>query len=280
MRPALGTFPGGLTAPRLGLGTWLMGEDPRRHDIELDALRAGLDAGIALIDTAEMYGAGSAETLVGEAIAGRRDEVFLVGKVLPSRASRRGTVDACHESLSRLTTDRIDLYLLHWRGGHPLGDTVAGLEDLVREGAIRGWGVSNFDVHDLDELSRCEGSENVQVNQVLYNLSRRGPEFDLLPHQRAAGVPLMSYSPVDHGGLLDDTTLDEIAEGKGVTPAQLALAWVLHQLPDGFAAVKASTRRHVEQNAEAGGVILTDDELGALDDAFPAPTRATPLEML
>lgn len=280
MSPGTGIFPNGLPAPRLGLGTWLMGEDPARHDTELDALRAGLDAGLTLVDTAEMYGAGSAETLVGEAIAGRRDELVLVSKVLPSNASRRGTIDACHASLARLGTDRLDLYLLHWRGRFPLQETVAGLEELVQEGAIRGWGVSNFDVNDLEELAQCSGGEHVQVNQVLYNLSRRGPEFDLLPHQRDAGVPLMAYSPVDHGELLDDVTLDEIAEAKGITPAQLALAWVLQALPDGFVAVKASTRGHVEQNAAAREVTFSVDELAALDEVFPAPTRATPLEML
>jgi diketogulonate reductase-like aldo/keto reductase len=271
MSPAIGTFPNGLSASRLGLGTRLMGEDPARRTAELDALRAGLDLGLTLVDTAEMYGAGSAETLVGEAIAGRRDELFLVSKVLPSNASTKGTIDACHASLGRLGTDRLDLYLLHWRGRFPLQETVAGLEALVQEGAIRGWGVSNFDVNDLDELARCTGGESVQVNQVLYNLARRGPEFDLLPHQRASGVPLMSYSPVDHGDLLDDLTLDEIAEAKGITPAQLALAWVLQALPDGFVA---------EKNAAARDVVFTADELSALDDVFPKPTRATPLEML
>ncbi|BDZ50378.1 hypothetical protein GCM10025867_26190 [Frondihabitans sucicola] len=235
---------------------------------------------MTLVDTAEMYGSGAAETLVGEAISGRRDEVFLVSKVLPSNASRRGTIEACHASLERLGTDRLDLYLLHWRGRFPLQETVAALEELVREGAIRGWGVSNFDVHDLDELAQCPGGAGLQVNQVLYNLARRGPEFALLPHQRSAGVPLMAYSPVDHGELLDDTTLDEIAEGKGVTPAQLALAWVLQALPDGFVAVKASSREHVEQNAAARDVVFSDDERAALDAAFPAPSRATPLEML
>lgn len=273
-------FPNGLRASRLGLGTWLMGEDPARYDAELDALRAGLDEGLTLVDTAEMYGAGSAETLVGEAIRGRRDELVLVSKVLPGNASRRGTLDACHESLKRLGTDRLDLYLLHWRGRFPLKETVAALEELVQEGAIRGWGVSNFDAADLDELAQCSGGQNMQVNQVLYNLARRGPEFDLLPRQRAAGVPLMSYSPVDHGDLLDDTTLDELAEEKGITPAQLALSWVLDALPDGFVAVKASTRAHVLQNAAAREVTFTQDERAALDAAFPAPTRATPLEML
>jgi diketogulonate reductase-like aldo/keto reductase len=280
MSPRTGTFPNGLDASRLGLGTWLLGEDPARHDTELDALRAGLDAGLTLVDTAEMYGSGSAETLVGEAIAGRRDEIVLVSKVLPSNASRRGTVDACHESLRRLGTDRLDLYLLHWRGRFPLQETVAAFEELVQEGAIGGWGVSNFDVNDLAELAQCSGGTNVQVNQVLFNLAWRGPEFDLLPHQRAAGLPLMSYSPVDHGELLDDTVLDEIAEGKGITPAQLALAWVLEALPDGFVAVKASSRAHVEQNAAARDVTFSADERAALDEAFPTPTRATPLEML
>ncbi len=274
------TLPDGRTAPRLGLGTWLLGDDPARHDTELAALRRGLDLGMTLVDTAEMYGDGAAETLVGEAIAGRRDEVFVVSKVLPSNASRQGVVDACRRSLQRLQTDRIDLYLLHWRGRFPLDETVAGFEELTERGDIGGWGVSNFDVDDLADLAGVQGGTHLQTNQVLFNLARRGPEYGLLPRLRQAGVPLMAYSPVDHGGLLDDTTLDEIAETKGVTPAQLAIAWVLRALPDGILAVKASTVAHVEQNAAARDVDFTDGELAALDAAFPAPTQPTPLEML
>ncbi|WP_345377039.1 aldo/keto reductase [Frondihabitans cladoniiphilus] len=278
--PTTVTLPNGTTTPRLGQGTWLMGEDPARRESEIDALRHGLDLGLTLVDTAEMYGGGLAEQLVGEAISGRRDEVFLVSKVLPSNASRTGTIEACHASLDRLGTDRLDLYLLHWRGAYPLQETVAGLEELVQEGSILGWGVSNFDVADLAELEGLSGGSNLQTNQVLFNLARRGPEFDLLPRQRASSIPLMAYSPVDHGELLDDTTLDEIAEDKGVTPAQLALAWVLQALPDGLVVVKASTRAHVEQNAAARDVTFTEAERDLLDEAFPAPTRATPLEML
>ncbi|RKR74356.1 aldo/keto reductase [Frondihabitans australicus] len=274
------TLPNGTTSQRLGLGTWLLGEDPARHDTELAALRRGLDLGLTLVDTAEMYGDGAAETLIGEAIAGRRDEVVLVSKVLPSNASRRGVVDACRRSLERLGTDRIDVYLLHWRGRFPLAETVAGFEELAEAGDIGGWGVSNFDVDDLAELARVAGGSHAQLNQVLYNLARRGPEFDLLPRLREAGMPLMAYSPVDHGELLDDTTLDEIAEAKGVTPAQLALAWVLQAIPDGLVAVKASSVAHVEQNAAALEVSFTPQELAALDAAFPPPARHTPLEML
>jgi diketogulonate reductase-like aldo/keto reductase len=272
-------LPNGARVPRLGQGTWELGQDPARHDTELDALVHGLDLGLTLIDTAEMYGEGS-ERLVGEAIAGRRDDAFVVDKVLPSNASRQGVVDACARSLERLGTDRIDLYLLHWRGRHPLTETVAGFEELRQQGLIGGWGVSNFDSDDLGELARVPGAEHVQVNQVLYNLSRRGPEFDLLPRLRSQRVPLMAYSPVDHGDLLDDTTLDEIAETKGVTPAQLALAWVLQRLPDGLVAIKASTRIHVAENAAARDLTFTPAELAALDAAFPAPTRRAPLEML
>ncbi|AMM22381.1 oxidoreductase [Frondihabitans sp. PAMC 28766] len=257
----------------------MLGQDAARHDTELEALQRGLDLGLTMIDTAEMYGEGS-ELLVGEAIRGRRDEVLVVDKVLPSHASRQGVVDACRASLKRLGVERIDLYLLHWRGGHPLAETVAGFEELAQQGDIGGWGVSNFDTEDLHELATLSAGAHVQVNQVLYNLARRGPEFDLLPQQRAAGVPLMAYSPVDHGELLDDTTLDEIAETKGVTPAQLALAWVLHQLPDGLVAVKASTPEHVAENAASRDIRFTAGELNALDGAFPAPTRRTPLEML
>ncbi|MET4062318.1 diketogulonate reductase-like aldo/keto reductase [Frigoribacterium sp. PvP120] len=284
--PPTVTFPDGRTAPALGQGTWYLGDDPRRRAAELEALRTGLDLGLTLVDTAEMYGDGAAEALVGEAIAGRRDEVFLVSKVLPGNASRRGTVDACHASLRRLGTDRLDLYLLHWRGGHPLSDTVEAMEALVEEGAIGAWGVSNFDVDDLDDLAVATGAggparaSGPHTDQVLYNLARRGPEFDLLPRLRADGVPLMAYSPVDHGELLDHPVVVSVAHDLGVTPAQLALAWVLRLAPDVCVAVKAGSAAHTRENAAALGVDIDDQAFVQLERAFPAPTAAVPLEVL
>ncbi|VXB45850.1 aldo/keto reductase [Frigoribacterium sp. 9N] len=272
-------LPDGRVVPALGQGTWNIGDDPRRRADEVAALRAGLDAGLTMIDTAEMYGGGRSEQLVGEAIAGRRDEVFLVSKVLPGNASRRGTVEACHASLERLGTDRLDLYLLHWRGRHPLAETVEALEALVTEGAIGGWGVSNFDVDDLHELLSVPGGENVQTNQVLYNLARRGPEFDLLPWAREHGVPLTSYSPVDGGELLGHPVLEQVATDLGVSSAQLALAWVLRLVPDLMVAVKAGTAGHTLENAAALAVDLDDQAFVQLERAFPAPTTRVPLEM-
>ncbi|MFJ2353714.1 aldo/keto reductase [Frigoribacterium sp. NPDC087798] len=272
-------LPDGRVVPALGQGTWNIGDDPRRRADEVAALRAGLDAGLTMIDTAEMYGGGRSEQLVGEAIAGRRDEVFLVSKVLPGNASRRGTVEACHASLGRLGTDRLDLYLLHWRGRHPLAETVEALEALVAEGAIGGWGVSNFDVEDLHELLSVPGGKNVQTNQVLYNLARRGPELDLLPWAREHGVPLTSYSPVDGGELLGHPVLEQVATDLGVSSAQLALAWVLRLVPDIMVAVKAGTAGHTLENAAALAVDLDDQAFVQLERAFPAPTTRVPLEM-
>jgi len=272
-------LPDGRVVPALGQGTWNIGDDPRRRADEVAALRAGLDAGLTMIDTAEMYGGGRSEQLVGEAIAGRRDEVFLVSKVLPGNASRRGTVEACHASLERLGTDRLDLYLLHWRGRHPLAETVEALGALVAEGAIGGWGVSNFDVDDLHELLSVPGGQNVQTNQVLYNLARRGPEFDLLPWAREHGVPLTSYSPVDGGELLGHPVLEQVATDLGVSSAQLALAWVLRLVPDLMVAVKAGTAGHTLENAAALAVDLDDQAFVQLERAFPAPTTRGPLEM-
>lgn len=272
-------LPDGRVVPALGQGTWNIGDDPRRRADEVAALRAGLDAGLTMIDTAEMYGGGRSEQLVGEAIAGRRDEVFLVSKVLPGNASRRGTVEACHASLGRLGTDRLDLYLLHWRGRHPLAETVEALEALVAGGAIGGWGVSNFDVDDLHELLSVPGGQNVQTNQVLYNLARRGPEFDLLPWAREHGVPLTSYSPVDGGELLGHPVLEQVATDLGVSSAQLALAWVLRLVPDLMVAVKAGTAGHTLENAAALAVDLDDQAFVQLERAFPAPTTRVPLEM-
>jgi diketogulonate reductase-like aldo/keto reductase len=273
------SLPNGTTVPALGMGTWYMGEDPDGHDIELSALRTGIEVGLTLIDTAEMYGDGAAEVLVGQAIAGRRDGVFLVSKVLPSHATRQGTVEACQGSLQRLGTDHLDMYLLHWRGRVPLAETVAGFEDLVQAGSIGCWGVSNFDAPDMDELVAVPGGARVQTDQILYNLARRGPEYDLIPWCREAGLPLMAYSPVDHGRLLEHASVRDMAAIRGVTPAQLAIAWVL-RLPDVCAVAKASTRAHVIENRAAMEITFSQAELGQPDMIFPPPFSKVPLEVL
>jgi diketogulonate reductase-like aldo/keto reductase len=259
-------LPSGEAIPVLGLGTWYLAEDPRRREVELAALRLGLDLGMTLIDTAEMYGDGAAEELVGEAIAGRRDEVFLVSKVLPSNATRRGTIAACERSLRRLGTDRLDLYLLHWREDTPLEETLEGFGALVAAGKIRYWGV-------------IPGGDAVQTDQVLYNLSRRGIEFDLLPWCRERGLPIMAYSPIEQGRLLGDPTLQRVASQYGATPAQIALAWVIRQ--DGVSTIpKAGTPAHVRENHAALELRLDPQDLAALDRAFPPPRRKRPLEVL
>ncbi|WP_327232623.1 aldo/keto reductase [Streptomyces sp. NBC_01317] len=269
-------FPSGAEVPALGQGTWHMGDDPARRPEEIAALRRGLDLGLTVIDTAEMYGSGAAEELVGEAVRGRRDDVFLVSKVLPYNADRRGTAEACHASLRRLGTDRIDLYLLHWRGSVPLHETVEAMEALVSEGSIGAWGVSNLDVDDLAELP---AGARLETDQVLYNLSRRGPEFDLFPRCRELAVPIMAYSPVEQGRLLGHKTLRAVAAARGASPAQVALAWVLRR-DDIVAIPKASTVTHVEENHAALDLHLTDDELRTLDRAFPAPVRKRSLDVL
>lgn len=270
------TLPSGVAVPALGQGTWHMGDDRARRSDELSSLRRGLDLGMTLIDTAEMYGSGSAEELVGEAIRGRRDEVFLVSKVLPSHADARGTVEACRSSLRRLGTDRIDLYLLHWRGAEPLAETVEAFESLEAEGSIGSWGVSNFDVDDLADLP--EGAVP-QTDQVLYNLTRRGPEYSLLPRCGELSVPVMAYSPVEQGRLLGHAALRQVAADHGKTPAQVALAWVLRRA-DVIAIPKASTVAHVEENRTALDLHLTEDDLRTLDAAFLPPVRKQPLDIL
>ncbi|WP_272975905.1 aldo/keto reductase [Deinococcus geothermalis] len=270
---------GGQLVPVLGQGTWMMGERPERFREELSALQLGLDLGMTLMDTAEMYGNGVSERLVGEAIRGRRDEVFLVSKVLPSHASRAGTVQACHRSLRRLGTDYLDLYLLHWRGSVPLEETVEALEGLKASGEIRAWGVSNFDPADLRDLRRVPGGEGVATDQVRYHLTRRGIELALLPESQARRLPVMAYSPVEQGRLLRQPVLQEVARRHGATPAQVALAWVLRQ-PGVIAIPKASREVHVRENRAAVEVVLDAADLAQLDRAFPAPTRAVPLEML
>jgi diketogulonate reductase-like aldo/keto reductase len=265
------SLPSGDRMPTLGQGTWYLGERRARRESELAALRLGLDLGLSMIDTAEMYGDGAAETLVGEAITGRRDEVFLVSKVLPHHASRTGTVAACEASLRRLGTDRLDLYLLHWPGPHPLPETVAAFEDLRTAGRIRHWGVSNFDLSDLSELP-----PGAAADQVLYNLSRRGIEYDLLP---SGGVPIMAYTPIEQGRILGNRVLRRVAERHDATPARIALAWVLRH--DGVAAIpRSGDPAHVRDNHAALDVRLTGEDLAELDAAFPPPTGPTPLEVL
>jgi diketogulonate reductase-like aldo/keto reductase len=265
--------------PALGQGTWEMGDDPARRREELAALRAGIELGMTLIDTAEMYGDGRAESLVGEAIAGQRDEVYLVSKVLPQNASRKGVVRACERSLERLKTDRLDLYLLHWSGSHPLAETVRGFEDLVAAGRIRAWGVSNLDLDEMKRLVGLRGGKACATNQVLYNLSRRGIEFDLLPWSQEHDIPIMAYSPVEQGRILGHKALKEVARRLGATPAQAALAWVLRQ-KDIVAIPKAASAAHVRENRKALDLKLDARSLAALDEAFPAPKGPQPLEVI
>lgn len=272
-------LPSGENVPALGLGTWMIGDDAQRRADEIAALRRGMDLGMSLIDTAEMYGEGASERLVGEAIAGRRDEVFLVSKVYPHNASREGTVSACERSLKRLGTDHLDLYLLHWRGQHPLAETVAAFEGLKAAGKIRYWGVSNLDAGDMTELMGVPGGSGVAANQVLYNLSRRGIEWDLLPLMQARGIPVMAYSPVEQARLLKDRRLAALAADHGVSVAQLALAFVLDR--DGVIAIpKAGRAAHVEDNAGALDIVITGELRAALDALYPPPRRATSLEMI
>lgn len=265
--------------PVLGLGTWRMGEAASRRAEEVAALRLGLDLGLTLIDTAEMYADGEAETIVGEAITGRRDEVVLVSKVLPEDATRRGTVAACERSLRRLKTDRLDLYLLHWRGSPPLAETLAGFEDLLSAGKIRRWGVSNFDIDDMEELAALGQTKACATNQVLYNLGRRGIEFDLAPWCAEHNIPIMAYSPVEQGRLVRHSGLRQLAADKGVTPAQLALAFVLDR-PGTIAIPKTATAMHLHDNIAAGALRLDDDDRARLAALFPPPRRSVPLEML
>jgi diketogulonate reductase-like aldo/keto reductase len=265
--------------PRYGQGTWNMGDDRSRRAEELAALREGIALGMTLIDTAEMYGDGRSESLVAEAIAGQREKVFLVTKVLPSNASRKGVVRSCEASLKRLKTDRVELYLLHWSGSYPLEETVRGFEDLLAAGKIRSWGVSNLDLAEMKQLLALPGGKACVANQVLFNLSRRGIEFDLLPWCVKQGISVMAYSPVEQGRILGHKVLKQVAQCRGATPAQVALAWVLRQ--DGVVAIpKAGSVAHVRENRTALDLKLDVDALKALDAAFPSPTKVRPLEML
>ena len=269
---------GDTAVPTLGQGTWKMGEDPGARPGEVAALRAGLDLGLTLIDTAEMYADGGAEEVVAEAVAGRREEVFIVTKVYPHNATRDGVPAACERSLRRLGTDFIDLYLLHWRGSTPLAETVLALEKLIAAGKIRRWGVSNFDVGDLEQLDGA--AAHCATNQVLYNPEHRGIEFDLLPWCRARKMSTMAYSPVGQGGsLLKHPALLEVARRQGVTAAQVAIAWALRQ-PGMMVIPKASDVEHVRANAAAAEIQLSPEDLAAIDAAFPPPARKHPLELL
>lgn len=272
-------LPSGEAVPVLGQGTWGMGEDRDRRAEEIAALRLGLDLGMTLIDTAEMYGEGGAEEVVGEAIAERRADVFLVSKVLPHHATRRGTVAACHASLKRLRTERLDLYLLHWRESIPLAETLEAFQTLTRSGDVRYWGVSNFDTADMEELVDLPDGIAVATDQVLYNLARRGIELDLRPWCRERRIPIMAYSPIDQARLLKNPVVRRVALRGDVSPAQIALAWVLSQ--EGVLAIpKGGNPDHVRQNRGALHVHLTREDLIELDHEFPAPAKKVPLEMI
>jgi diketogulonate reductase-like aldo/keto reductase len=272
------TLPDGDTMPAYGQGTWHMGENRGRFADEVAALKLGIDLGIPLIDTAEMYGNGIAEEIVAEAAQGRRDGLFIVSKVLPYNASRRGTIDACERSLKRLKTDHIDLYLLHWRGSHPFAETIAAFDKLKQDGKIRHHGVSNFDRNDMEEWVRSGGG-TVASNQILYNLTRRGPEWDVIPWCRQHKISIMAYSPIEQGRMLGHKALAEVAARYRATPAQIALAWLLRQ--EGMVVIpKASRQEHVREDLGALEINLTDADLADLDRSFPPPKGRTALGML
>ena len=273
------TLPSGITVPALGQGTWNMGESAATARDEITSLKTGLDLGMTLIDTAEMYADGGSEEIVGKAIEGRRDEVFLVSKVYPANASSKGAAEACERSLKRLNTDRIDLYLLHWRGNYPLEETVEAFEGLKAAGKIEAWGVSNFDLADMDELLSVPNGGNVAANQVLYNLGRRGIEYDLLPWCQERSIPIMAYSPIEQGRLLHHPELIRLAKTYQATPAQIALAFLLER--DHVIAIpKSSNPQRVEENRGSIDIDITDEDWAVLDAVFPPPSRKKSLEML
>jgi diketogulonate reductase-like aldo/keto reductase len=273
------TFADGTSVPVLGQGTWEIGDDPATRDAEIAALSRGIDLGLTLIDTAEIYGNGKSERLVGEVIAGRRDEVFLVSKVRPENASEMKMMLACEKSLERLGTDRLDLYLLHWEGRVPLEETVAAFEELIDEGMIVRWGVSNLDLKTMQRLEAIEGGEHCAANQLLYHLGSRGIEFDLLPWMQSRDMPMMAYSPLGRGGLLEHPVITAIADRHDASPAQIALAAILRH--DGLIAIpKASSVAHVEANADALEVRFDAEDHAALDKAFPPPTSEQPLDII
>lgn len=277
------TLRNGVTVPALGMGTWNIGDNAARRSDEIESLRQGLEAGLRVVDTAEMYGNGRSEELVGEAIADVREDVYLVSKVVPSNASYDGVRKACRRSLKHLDTDWLDLYLLHWRGGTPLEETIRAFEDLKDDGLIRGWGVSNFDVDDMEEIESLSG--NCLVNQVLYNLEHRGTEFDLLDHDLSTDTVTMAYSPLGQGGeLLEHPALKDVASRHETSqgpadPAQIALAWVLRR-PNVMAIPKAGSPKHVAGNLASLEITLTDADLKTLDSAFPPPKRKVSLAMI
>ncbi|MSP88488.1 MAG: aldo/keto reductase [Alphaproteobacteria bacterium] len=272
-------LPSGAAMPAFGLGTWRMGENRGRRAEEVAALRLGLDLGVTLIDTAEMYGEGAAEEILAEAIAGARDRVFIVSKVYPHNAGKRAAIEACERSLKRLRTDRIDVYLLHWPGSAPVAETLEAFEQLRRDGKIRDHGVSNLDTSDMEEWRAAPGGERVATNQILYNLSRRGPEHELIPWCRRHKIPVMAYSPVDQGRILKNAALKRVADRLGATPAQVALAWLLGR--DGIVVIpKAVKPDHVREDVAALDLKLGAGDLAELDKAFPPPKGASRLEML
>jgi diketogulonate reductase-like aldo/keto reductase len=273
------TLSDGESVPAFGLGTWHMGEDRRRAADEEAALKLGIELGMTLIDTAEMYGNGTAEEIVARAANGVRDRLFIVSKVLPHNASRNGVVEACERSLKRLKTDHIDLYLLHWQGSVPFAETLAGFAQLKRDGKIRHHGVSNFNTDDMQEWVGLAGGETVASNQILYNLGRRGPQYELIPWCRERAISIMAYTPLDQGRILGNRALQEVAARHGASAAQVALAWLLRQ--DGMIVIpKATTLEHVRDNRGAVDLALGADDLAALDRAFPPPTGRTALGML
>ncbi|KQZ00127.1 hypothetical protein ASD45_04120 [Pseudolabrys sp. Root1462] len=272
-------LPSGRAMPKFGVGTWRMGESTRARADEVKAVRAAIDRGITLIDTAEMYGDGEAESIVADAVGSRRDGLFIVSKVLPSNSSKSGTIAACERSLKRLKTDRLDLYLLHWRGGPTLSETVAAFTELKAAGKILDWGVSNFDIDDMRELAALDTAQECAANQVLYNLTRRGIEFDLMPFCAKRGIPIMAYSPLEQARMLDDGALKDVARRHGATPARIALAWLMRQ--DGVVTIPKATRlSHLDDNIAALDLKLSAEDLKTLDARFPPPKRATPLDML
>lgn len=273
-------LPDGTEVPALGQGTWHMGESRRSAAAEVAALKLGIELGMMLIDTAEMYGNGGAEEIVGKAIAGQRDKVFIVSKVYPHNASRAGVPAACERSLKRLGTDWIDLYLLHWPGSHPLHETVEAFAALHQAGKIRYWGVSNFDTHAMEELASLPSGGACATNQVLYNVERRGIEYDLLPWCWAHHMPVMAYSPVAQAGrLLRSPALTAVAGRHNASPAQIMIAWTLRQ--GGVISIpKASEPAHVRENAAAGQLILDEADLREIDARHPPPQRKQSLGML
>ena len=273
------TLPSGENVPSMGLGTWHMGERIGNPKTEVDALIRGLDLGATLIDTAEMYARGGAERVVGSAIKGRRDDVFIVSKILPHNASFDGTIRACENSLQRMEIESIDLYLLHWPGNHPLESTVSAFEQLKTDGKIKHWGVSNFDTNDMQELYGIPDGKNCQINQVLYNLSRRGIEWDLLPWCRSMGLPIMAYSPIEQGRLLENKKLKALASEIGVSAAQLSIAWSIRG-NDIITIPKASNLEHVRQNIDAWTIKLESATLDELDKLFEPPVRKKGLDIL